>query len=166
MKTLIVVRHAKSSWNDPDMKDHDRPLNERGKKDAPAMAKRLQKSGILVDLFLSSTALRARSTAKHFANEFDAGKKQFVLEEKLYLATPEVMYKVISKLSDQYKAVAIFSHNPGITDFVNTLSPVRVDDMPTCAIYAITANTDTWAAFEKAEKHFLFFDYPKHLSGS
>lgn len=162
MKTLIVIRHAKSSWAAPGVDDHDRPLNERGKKDAPEMAKRLRKKGIAIDLFLSSTALRARTTARYFAEAYKVEKKDILLEKQLHLAEPEAIYKVIATLSDDYKAVAIFGHNPGITSFVNTLSQVHIDDMPTCALYVVTADTDTWSHFEKAEKQFLLFDYPKN----
>src|SRR5947209_3044939 len=122
MKTLIVVRHAKSSWSDADKDDHDRPLNSRGKKDAPEMAKRLRKRDIKVDLFLSSTALRARTTAAYFADEYDVSKKDIVLEEKLYLAPAEAYYEVLSKLDNKHDTVAVFGHNPGITAFVNHLS--------------------------------------------
>jgi phosphohistidine phosphatase len=162
MKTLIVVRHAKSSWSDSGKDDHDRPLNSRGNKDAPEMAKRLRKRDIKVDLFLSSTALRARTTAQYFADEYDVSKKDIALEKELYLAPGGTYYAVLSKLPDKYDTVAVFGHNPGITDFVNTLSQVHVDDMPTCAVYAVAVDTDKWASFEKADKDFLFFDYPKN----
>jgi len=162
MKTLIVVRHAKSSWSDSDKDDHDRPLNSRGKKDAPEMAKRLQKRDIKVDLFVSSSALRAHTTARYFADEYDVSKKDILLEEKLYLAPAESYYEVLSALSDKHEVVAVFGHNPGITDFANTLSQVHVDDMPTCAVYAVAADTEEWAAFKEADKDFLFFDYPKN----
>src|SRR4051812_32457121 len=162
MKTLIVVRHAKSSWSESGIGDHDRPLNSRGKKDAPEMAERLRKSGIKIDLFVSSTALRARTTARYFADEYGISKKDIVLEEQLYLAPAEAYYEVLSKLDDKYDTVAVFGHNPGITEFANTLSQVHVDDMPTCAVYAVAADTKDWASFKKAAKDFLFFDYPKN----
>jgi len=162
MKTLIVVRHAKSSWSEPGKDDRDRPLNSRGKKDAPEMAKRLRKRDVKIDLFVSSTALRARTTAQYFAEEYDMSKKDIVLEEQLYLAPAAAYYKVLSALPDEYDTVAIFGHNPGITDFVNTLSQVHVDDMPTCAVYAVAADTEQWDAFKEADIDFLFFDYPKN----
>jgi phosphohistidine phosphatase len=162
MKTLIVVRHAKSSWAEPGTDDIDRPLNDRGKKDAPEMAKRLHKRDINIDLFLSSPALRARTTAQFFAGEYKAGKKEIALEKKLYNATAEDIYKVLATLDDKHGTVAVFGHNPGITDFVNTLSQVHIDDMPTCAVYAVTIDTNMWTSFKEAGKQFLFFDYPKN----
>ena len=162
MKTLIVVRHAKSSWDEPGLEDRERPLNEREKKDAPRMAKRFKEKGLEVDLFVTSPAKRALRTARCFAQEYDVKKKDIVLEEKLYGAAAETFYDVIAALMDKYDTVALFSHNPGITDFVNTLTNVHVDNMPTCAVFAVRADIDKWAQFKEADKSFLFFDYPKN----
>ncbi|MEI6949955.1 histidine phosphatase family protein [Paraflavisolibacter sp. H34] len=164
MKTLIIVRHAKSSWADDTQDDRDRPLNDRGKKDAPEMAKRLKEKGIRPDLFLSSPAKRARKTARFFAEEFGGSKKEIVEEEKLYEAPSANFYEVLGQLDDKYETVVLFSHNPGITDFANTLDTVRIDDMPTCSMLAVQAHTGHWSAFRESEKEFLFFDYPKNAS--
>jgi phosphohistidine phosphatase len=162
MKTLLLVRHAKSSWDAPGLSDFDRTLNERGKKDAPEMAKRLKGKDISIDLFVSSPAKRARKTAKYFAEEFDVKKDDIQLVDDLYSATQSAFQKTVSELNDKNNAVAIFSHNPGITEFANSLSNVRIDDMPTCSIFAVYADTDSWNNFLNAEKMFLFFDYPKN----
>ncbi|MFN2457141.1 MAG: histidine phosphatase family protein [Chitinophagaceae bacterium] len=162
MKTLIVIRHAKSSWDVPDQEDRERPLNERGKQNGPEMAKRLKKKGVKPDLLVSSPAVRALRTARYFAKEFKFGKKNIVLEEKLYAAGVDAFHEVVAALRDKYNAVALFSHNPGITEYVNTLSEVHVDNMPTCAVFAVTADTNQWASFKEALKSFLFFDYPKN----
>ena len=97
MKTLIVVRHAKSSWDFSGIDDIDRPLNDRGKKDAPEMAKRLKERNIKVDLFVSSPAKRAKKTAKYFAEEFDVNKKDIVLIDKLYEASVPTFYSVVER---------------------------------------------------------------------
>jgi len=165
MKTLILIRHAKSSWDAPGLSDIDRPLNERGKKDAPEMAKRLKGRKLDIDLFVSSTAKRARKTAKYFAEEFDVKKEDIKLVEDLYLATPTAFQKTISELNDKHDVVAVFSHNPGITEFANSLTSVHIDDMPTCSMFALSINTDSWNNFEISEKKFLFFDYPKNALG-
>src|SRR5215212_7629717 len=112
MKTLILVRHAKSSWDTPGLSDFDRPLNERGKKDAPEMAKRVKEKDIKIDQFVSSPAKRAKKTAKYFAEEFNADKNDIKLEEELYLATPSAFSNTIDKLDDEHKTVAMFAHNP------------------------------------------------------
>lgn len=160
MKTLILVRHAKSSWNH-DVADFNRPLNERGKKDAPEMAKRLKDKLAAIDIFVSSPAKRARKTAKAFAEEFDVKKDQILLVDALYLASPPAFASAIAALDDKAGSAALFAHNPGITEYASSLTEVRIDDMPTCAIFAVQAETGQWKDFLKAEKQFLFFDYPK-----
>jgi phosphohistidine phosphatase len=162
MKTLLIVRHAKSSWDDASMSDIDRPLNERGKHDAPAMAKRLIKAGIAVDRFVSSPAKRARQTAEAFVHEFEKKGKSIRFLPELYHAAETVFEAVVAGLDDGDDTVAIFSHNPGITAFVNTLtSAVRLDNMPTCAVFAVKSDTKHWKDFRSAGPQFLFFDYPK-----
>jgi phosphohistidine phosphatase len=161
MKTLILVRHAKSDWQDVTLDDFDRPLNARGKTDAPVMAERLRKRGIVPDLFVSSPAKRARKTADIFAETYAVDKNDILYEKDLYLAPPYVFTEVIGRFKDEGNIAVIFSHNPGITDFANTLTNARIDDMPTCAIFAVEADTDSWAAFDTASKRFLFCDYPK-----
>lgn len=162
MKTLIVVRHAKSSWAIAGQDDFDRPLNDRGKKDAPEMAARLKDKGIEPDLLVSSPAKRAKKTAAYFAEAFKIDKDDILLVDRLYAAPAVVFGEVVTGLDDRYATVAVFAHNPGITEFANTLTNVRVDDMPTCAVFALQAKTDRWAAFGASEKNFLFFDYPKN----
>jgi phosphohistidine phosphatase len=161
MKTLFLIRHAKSCWADMGIDDFDRPLNERGKKDAPEMAARLLKRNIPVDAFVSSTANRARKTCAAFMEAFHIPKEKRILKEELYLAPPQGFLDIIKKLDDKIEHVAIFAHNSGITDFANSLTKVKVDNMPTCAVFAVKVNTNKWADFEKAEKEFLFFDFPK-----
>jgi len=160
-KILLLVRHAKSSWNDPSLNDFERPLNERGKKDAPEMAKKLNSKKINIDAFVSSPAKRARQTCKYFAKEFDLKKKNVVREPKLYEAGEESFYEVIEGFRNKWDSVAIFSHNPGITSFANSLTENRVDDMPTCSVFAVKVSADKWKEFRTAKKEFLFFDYPK-----
>ena len=162
MKTLILIRHAKSSWDTAGLSDFDRPLNERGKKDAPEMAERLKEKGIKVDQFVSSPAKRARKTAKYFAEVFGQSKDDILLVDVLYAANISVFRKVVGELENKNDVVALFSHNPDITEYAASLTNVKVDDMPTCAMFAVQAETNDWAEFETAEKKFLFFDYPKN----
>jgi phosphohistidine phosphatase len=143
------------------MSDADRPLNDRGKRDAPAMAKRLIKAGIDIDRFVSSPAKRARQTAELFAGEYDVKGKKIRYIPELYHATRPVFESVIDSLDDDDDTVAIFSHNPGITEFVNTLTTaVRLDNMPTCAVFVVKNDVKHWKNF-RATAQFGFFDYPK-----
>ncbi len=161
MKTLIVVRHAKSSWANIGERDFDRNLNDRGKEDAPIMAEKLLHSKIKVDAFVSSPAKRARKTAKAFIEAFGKTKKEIILSDGLYNASSAIFYETVNALNDEYDAVAVFGHNPGITDFVNTLCNTHIDEMPTCSMFAVQIPITSWKNFKEAEKEFLFFKFPK-----
>jgi phosphohistidine phosphatase len=161
MKTLIVVRHAKSSWANMGERDFDRTLNERGKADAPEMAKKLLDTNIKIDAFISSTAKRARKTAKAFIEVYGKTKDEIILFDDLYNAASNTFYETIAGIKDEHQAVALFAHNPGITDFVNTLCNKHIDEMPTCAMFAVQIPITSWKHFTEANKEFLFFKYPK-----
>ena len=161
MKLLLLIRHAKSSWDSPTMKDFDRPLNDRGHKDAPMMAERLLQKKISIDAFVTSTAIRALTTAEYFQKTYKAPHAHLIHVAELYHAQPINFAKVISSLQDDWKSVAIFSHNPGITEMVNSFGVASVADMPTCAVFGVTADVKHWKDFEAAEKRFLLFEYPK-----
>ncbi|MDQ2718183.1 MAG: histidine phosphatase family protein [Bacteroidota bacterium] len=163
MKTLVLVRHAKSSWDNADLSDFERPLNERGKEDALIMAKRLIDKKIKIDAFVSSPAKRARKTAKFFMEEYGENIKNLRLIPFLYEAAMNDFYHVVETLNDKDDAVALFSHNPGITEFVNSLHFSPVQDMPTCGVYALAIEIKYWKDFNNAVKKFLFFDYPKNV---
>ena len=164
LKTLLLIRHAKSSWDDAGLTDYERPLNERGKKDAPAMAERLYERGIKIDAFVTSPARRARKTAEQFAKRYKKEKEDLLLKTELYMASDEAFNSVVEKLNDDIDCVAIFSHNPGITDFANSLTDdIRIDNIPTCGIFGVSIEAKKWNKFKEAKKKFLFFDYPKAL---
>ena len=164
MKNLILIRHAKSSWDDFSIKDFDRPLNDRGKRDAPEMAGRLKKKEIEIDAFLSSPAKRARKTAEAFVKVMHDKKKDIIFYDELYLANPSAFYHVIGKTDDKYKTIAVFSHNEGITTFANMLTETKIDNLPTCGIFAVRLKSKYWSDIEKGEKEFWFFDSPKSHS--
>ena len=161
MKELILVRHAKSDWGDTYLPDFERPLSERGKRDAPEMAKRLMEKKPVIDAFVSSPARRARKTAAFFAQAYDFPKEAILLKDDLYEPDQKDFIKVISSLDDRLKAVAVFSHNNGITDFANHLTNAFIDSIPTCGIFAVRIQSERWHDFFAAEKHFDFFDHPK-----
>lgn len=128
--------------------------------DAPMMARRVLDMGVEIDAFISSPAKRALSTCRRFAEVFGQEEKIETID-KLYHAMPAVFAQVIGSIGNEINTAAIFSHNPGITAFVNSLCSTRVDDMPTCAVFAVQAETDDWKDFKTAKKTFWFFDYPK-----
>ncbi len=163
MKHLLLVRHAKSSWANAGQGDFDRPLNERGHKDAPMMAKRIIGRGVKIDSIVTSTAVRALTTATYFANANGISPANIIQHDFLYHAPPERFAKAIVLLPDEINTAAIFAHNPGITDFVNQLTSTQIDDMPTCAIFAITMHTTSWKNWAKAKKEYWFADWPKQV---
>ncbi len=150
MKQLLIIRHAKSSWTDSVIDDFDRPLNERGNSDAPRMAKLIAEKKIPIDALISSTANRAFTTAAYFAKELGFKKINIRTFDKLYHAPAHVFYDIIEDLDDDLKTIAIFAHNPGITDFVNSLSETKIDNMPTCGIFAVNAAIKNWQDFRDA----------------
>jgi phosphohistidine phosphatase len=161
MKTLILVRHAKSDWKAAYEDDFDRPLNDRGKRDAVNMAERLHQKGVQIDLILTSPARRARKTARAFAQRYELDTVKTIEVPELYLADAREISVVVSGLSDETDTVAIFGHNPGITVFANAQEVVRIDEMPTCSILALTTDSEHWSEFDRSGKKFLFFDRPK-----
>lgn len=165
MKTVLLIRHAKSSWDNFTLSDFERTLNDRGKRNAPEMGKRLRKRKIMIDAFLSSPAERAKKTAELFAKELDYPKKAIIYLPELYHATPEVFTKVIAEAPDGAEVIAIFSHNPGITAFASMLTDHQIDNMPTSGVFAVESDANDWSDFESAARRFLFFDYPKLAPG-
>jgi phosphohistidine phosphatase len=162
MKQLLLVRHAKSDWGDSSLSDFDRPLNERGKRDAPVMAHRLLDKKISIDSFISSPAKRAKKTAVIFAKTFNTEKDTIIFRDELYGAGEEVFFDVIRNADKKSNSIAVFSHNPGITDFANQLTDARIDNIPTCGVFAIKVDCEKWSDFKEAKKEFWFFDFPKN----
>lgn len=161
MKTLYIVRHAKSSWADPGQADFDRPLNDRGKKDAPRMGKRLKERSILPDLLLSSPAKRALSTCKKIAAAIGYAEGRIKTDKRLYHASSETLLDIVQNLSDKLNDVMIFGHNPGLTDFVNDVLDSSISNIPTCGVVAGRFTVNSWRDVENGAGELLFFDFPK-----
>jgi phosphohistidine phosphatase len=143
MKTLILVRHAKSSWDDPSVDDRDRPLNGRGRKDAPVMGERLAHLGIQPDLILSSPAVRALTTAEIFAKALDYKRKKIVVDERIYGTTPATLLKLFHALNDEVTCAMLFGHNPELSDLAHDFSP-QIDDLPSCAVVEMHFDVKAW----------------------
>jgi phosphohistidine phosphatase len=161
MKTLTLVRHAKSSWEFPELPDADRPLNKRGKNDAPAMGQRLAGKALSPDLIVTSPAKRALKTAKMVAGEIGYPKKKLVINERVYLADVVELMSVLHEIDNNYKDVFLVGHNPGLTDLVNDLMDESILNVPTCGVVRATFNIETWKALGKGRGELEFFDYPK-----
>jgi phosphohistidine phosphatase len=143
MKTLLVLRHAKSSWSDSGLDDHDRPLNKRGHRDAPRMGELLREQQLIPDLIISSDAVRAQMTAEAVAEGAGyAGK--IVLDHLLYMASPDDIVAVLRTVPDPHAAtVMIVAHNPGLEDLVAQLTG-ESHDFPTAALAQIVLPIDRW----------------------
>ncbi len=165
MKKLFLVRHAKSSWDSVEMNDFDRPLNDRGEKDAPKMAKLLKHRDVVPDRMITSPANRALSTCRAFAKVLDFEKKKIIAEQKLYHAGSETILKVLASLpehKEENEVVLLFGHNPGITEFANDLLNISIDDIPTCGVVEATLDIDKWKEISFGCGKMDAFDYPKN----
>ena len=145
MKTLVLVRHAKSSWKDASLADRDRPLNRRGKHDAPEMGRRLADLVGTPDLIVSSPATRAMATARIIAEAVGYAVDEIREDERIYQAGPAEILDVIRSLQDERDRVFLFGHNPGLTELVNELSEPPVENVPTCGVVVLRLATERWA---------------------
>lgn len=141
MKTLLLARHAKSDWGIHGLADHDRPLNGRGRRDAPAMARRLLDEGVDLQWIVSSTAVRARSTADEYAAAFGV---HVVEEDALYAASARTILAVAAALPDGADVAMLVGHNPGMTEAVADLAGAFVE-FPTCAVAECAVDVGSWA---------------------
>jgi len=161
MKTLYIMRHAKSSWDFPELSDHDRPLNKRGRNDAPLMGQQLLSRDISPDLILSSTAVRALTTATLVAKEVHYDPEKLQVSEEVYKAGRAGMIKIIQHVPDEIETLLVVGHNPVFTEVANKLSPEAVSDLPTAGIVALEFNCNSWLDISGENSKLLFFDFPK-----
>jgi phosphohistidine phosphatase len=160
-KQLILVRHAKSDWGDFTVKDFDRPLNERGHKSAPEMVERLMAKEIRPQAIVSSPALRAITTAKYFAATWKFQANRFFTEPAIYEATTNTLLRVVNQLDNRFDRIALFGHNPGLTDLLNYLGDQQISNMPTCGVAIIDFPFNDWKLVSRGTGELLLFDYPK-----
>ena len=146
MRRLTLLRHGKSSWDNPGLDDHDRPLNKRGKRDAPAMGALLKKRGYRPQVIITSTANRARTTAALLGGELGIEQNQIRETEALYLASPRSILGVADTIAPGNTDILLVGHNPGMTNLANQASDARLDNLPTCGIISIVGQTSNWAS--------------------
>jgi phosphohistidine phosphatase len=162
MKTLYLMRHAKSSWNFDDLTDFERPLNDRGRDDAPRMGQALAARSIQLDLLVSSPAVRALSTATLVAKEIGYPHDQIRVVEGIYEAEVPDLLAIVHQLPDEAVSVLLVGHNNTLTEFVNLLSPNEMPELPTAAIVCLKFDTAHWAEVDRLNAEFYFYDYPKN----
>ena len=160
LKVAYFVRHAKSSWKNLDISDHDRALNARGKRDAPLMAAKFKEQERCVPLLISSSAKRAFKTALYFARHLELDKKEVVIEPSLYHGSEDDFASVLFSQSDSLNTIMIFAHNPGLTYFANHYSDFSIDNVPTTGIFKLESKSDKWVDFF-SNVRLSSFIYPK-----
>jgi phosphohistidine phosphatase len=163
MKTLYLVRHAKSSWKFPNLDDFDRPLNKRGKRDAPVMGKFLKERKILPDIIISSPAARAKKTAKIIAKALSYPKTDINFKKEIYEASAVGLLKIAAMINDKISSAMLFGHNPGMTYLANMLANVRIDNIPTCGVVCIELDIPSWNKISEDCGKLIFFEYPKNI---
>ncbi|MFN0292681.1 SixA phosphatase family protein [Pedobacter helvus] len=161
MKQLFVIRHAKSDWGDFNLKDFDRPLNKRGHKNAPEMVERFVAKGLKPDVIVTSPALRALTTAKYFAAGWQLKAEQLSVNLSIYEADTKTLLQVINEFNDDFDSIALFGHNPGLTNLVNYLTDGQITNMPTCSVAVIEFSFDEWKLISSNTGNLVLFDYPK-----
>jgi phosphohistidine phosphatase len=161
MKTLTIVRHAKSSWENAALPDRQRPLNRRGERDAPVMGRRIKEAGIRPSLIVSSPAERAWSTAKIIAREINYPREFLQREEALYHASLDTILDVICAIDNGFNNLMLCGHNPGLTTFANFLSPGITDNLPTTGVLCVNVAQDDWSLYRQPATELVLYDYPK-----
>jgi len=149
MKSIFFIRHAKSSWEDSSLSDIERPLNKRGLRDAPFMAKLLKGKSIAPDRIVTSPANRAFTTATYFAKELDIHENSMVVRKKIYHAYPEDVLSIIRTLDNSDETVLMFGHNPCFTSIANRFSSDYIPNVPTCGIVQVDADVSEWTDFQE-----------------
>ena len=162
MKTIILVRHAKSCWKDPGLDDFDRPLNIRGKRNAPFMGEKLKNRQIMPDLMLSSPAKRAKKTAIAIAEAIDYPKKKIKYNANMYHTGSSYLFEMLRNQDDKHETIMLFGHNPDLNDLADMLLKNNtVHNMPTTGVYCIGFEVDSWKKVQLGKGEAVFFDYPK-----
>jgi phosphohistidine phosphatase len=161
-KHLLLIRHAKSDWDNLLLSDFERPLNSRGFKNAPEMANRLLKKQLIPQQLISSPALRAFTTSTLFASEFKTEHSKIILEEEMYHAPHQKLLEIVNSIDDKYDFIALIGHNPGLTDFANYLCDEMAYNIPTCGMVYLKFSFDQWQMLSKETGELMFFDYPKN----
>jgi phosphohistidine phosphatase len=161
MKSLYLIRHAKSDWNNQNLEDFDRPLNSRGLRDAPFMAKLLKEKIKSLDIIITSPALRAFSTASFFAKAFEIKEAEILKYDGLYMTGYHKALKILQKINNNNANAAVFFHNPDITELASLLSGGYIDNVPTCGIVGLKVLTDKWSNLDLKKCELKFFEAPK-----
>ncbi len=162
MKHLILVRHAKASWNNPDIADIDRPLNDTGRREVPTMGERLAAREIMPDMIVSSPAERAHHTATMLAPYMKLPSDRIEVLDEMFLADTDVLLSLTQLCDNNVECLMMVGHNPGLTQFANMMTEVAVDNIPTCGMYHMRFDVDAWHNVELKTGDYVAFDFPRN----
>jgi len=163
MRTLYLIRHAKSSWDNPGLRDFNRPLNDRGQRDAPLMATLIAKMDIKPDLLVSSPARRAITTAQFFADALGIADDEVVRNQDIYEAYPQEILRLISELPELAETVFLFGHNPTFTEVANRFTDDFIENIPTCGVVRIESPAESWRSFYEGNARVTAKYFPKEV---
>jgi phosphohistidine phosphatase len=165
MKTIYLVRHAKSSWKFPSLDDFERPLNKRGRKNVPFMGKILKKLKVTPDLVISSPANRAAMTARIIAAAINYPLENIVYSEAIYEFSEDALIRVINQIDDSVNSSMVVGHNPAINGLANYIGDQPISNIPTCGVYCVDLDISSWAKIYEHCGKLKFFEFPKkHIS--
>ena len=161
MKTLYLLRHAKSSWDNPDLRDFERPLAKRAARDVPLIASRFMDRRKNVGCIISSPAKRAKTTARMFARHIGFPLEGITSNPELYFASVSALLKSASLVDEDFESAMLVGHNPAVTEFANMIANLDIDNIPTCGLVELSLPIDTWMEIEAGLATLIDFDYPK-----
>ncbi|AKD05525.1 phosphohistidine phosphatase [Pontibacter korlensis] len=162
MKTLYILRHAKSSWEFDELSDHDRPLNKRGRHDAPLMGQELAARGVEPQLIISSPAVRALSTATLIARELNYDPDDIVVDTRIYGADRDDLLQVVLSVPAEVSSLMLVGHNEALSEFANMLSQEPIGSLPTAGVAVLEFDCESWYDISKDNAKLLFHDFPKN----
>lgn len=164
MKTVYLIRHAKSDWNHPELSDFNRPLNKRGKKDAPYMGKKLKELNVYPNLILASPAQRALETITSISNEINYPFTEIVFNDSIYHSSTQNLIEILNNNDNTHNTLFLVGHNPGFTYLSNYLTNDYIDNIVTCGIVKIELEIDNWNEIIEGIGRKVFYIYPKMYS--
>lgn len=160
-KRLLLIRHGKSDWGNSQLTDFNRPLNSRGARNAPEMANRILQKNQVPGKIISSPAVRAITTAKYFSKIWNIPSEDILEKSEIYEANVIALLHVVNDIDDKQGSIALFGHNPGLTNFANYLCDANIHNIPTCGTVLIEFDTEHWSELTQCNGKLVEFDYPK-----
>ena len=162
MKQLYLLRHGKSSWDQPRLDDFERPLNKRGHRDAPVMGKVMAGLKLMPDLIITSPAVRAAFNARIVAAEIGFPESKLQYDNRVYEASVNMLLKILCAVDQHVNTLLLVGHNPGLTDLVDYLSDKKIENLQTTGLYGMELGVDNWPDVSEGSGKYILYDFPKN----